>query len=766
MCVIVVSGLWVTRNYWFPGRYLVGFDTYAYSGPNALVTAESIRHWRLPLINEFIFGGVTHFGNPQTGVMYLPRLLTAFMETNRAMGLLVALHVVWLGSGMRTLLRRSNVGEMASTFAAVILMMSGAVLTKAVQFEQILVVAWLPWLLVAIRLLAQPTQNARWVASRGPRIAMLAVTVAAVCCAGHPQMTYEITVAAGVYVVTLLLAERRHAVPWKVLGQRSANIAAGVGLGTAVVLPQLWASLVATRESRFASGRDLDALGTSALALPVRAAARSLLGNVRQIGPDVFVGSFESVSYLGVAVILLALLGFVAARRDGRDFSWMYGLGFVGLFSAVMALGPKTFLFRWAFRLLPGFDLARVSARWLVILSFVLCAAAAVGLECLQRHLASRTLGAFVSLSVAGIIGVFVVTDLPDWFTITAWLVLALAVVGLVIGATRTDAKVMFSVILVAVALGELYAVSLPWQSPAGRTSQPFTTVESELTDWLSSQDGYTIALTEDFGPVDDVVLGLRPNTNVLLGVRSIDGYDGGVQITERWVEALSRFAVDPNAELPLRTFVPIPFDADLAARTGIRFVLVDRARIDPTVGIGWGPPVRSEGIYDLYENPAWRGEARVWAAARVLPRAEMQTVLRNGEVAPDVALVESAPSSVPETCRGSCPNSDVTATRQRPEKISILGDFAQPSLVTFPVQVGPGWTASVDGIETPVIPLDGLFLGTEVPAGRHTIVFEYRPSWLLPTGIVTILAVMTGLWLIRPRRFRTMRSINAPDGA
>ena len=27
----------------------------------------------------------------------------------------------------------------------------------------------------------------------------------------------------------------------------------------------------------------------------------------------------------------------------------------------------------------------------------------------------------------------------------------------------------------------------------------------------------------------------MRPNANVLAGVASIDGYDGGVQITERW---------------------------------------------------------------------------------------------------------------------------------------------------------------------------------------------------------------------------------------
>lgn len=757
--MIVAAGLWLTRNYWFPGRYVVGFDAYAYSGPNALVTAKAIRNWHLPLINEFIFGGVTHFGNPQTGVMYLPRLLSVFMETNRAMGCLVALHVVWLGLGMRSLLRGLAIGNAASTFASVTMMMCGAVLTKAIQFEQILVVAWLPWLLIGIRSLARPDRDGFEV---GRRIALLALVTAAVCSAGHPQMTYEIAIVAGIFAVSLLVTERRRAVPGTIVWRRTARIGAGVGLGVAIVLPQMMASLVATRESQFSAGRNLDSLGTSTLALSVRASARSLFGTIRQIRPDVFVGSFETVSYLGVAVVLLALLGLVAAGDDDRDFSWLYGLGIIGLFSAVMSLGPKTFIFRAAFRFVPGFDLARVSARWLVILSFVVCAAAAVGVECLKRRMSSRTFGLFVSLSLIGFGIVLAATDLPDRVTVVAWLMLAVVIVGLVAVTTRQRPRFAIPVIVMLVAFTETYVMSVPWQDPAGHTSQPFTAVRSDLSDWLSEQSGYTIAFTDDFGPVDQVIIGQRPNTNVLLGVRSIDGYDGGVQITKRWAEALSRFSLDPDPELPLRNAVSIPFDPELAARTGIRFVLVDRTRIDPTIGFGWGTPTRSEGRYDLYENPAWKGEARSWAAARSVPRSEIQVELRNGDVPSDLALVEVALDKLPRSCETACPETELAVTRDRPEKISIIGDFAQPSLVTFPVQVGPGWTASVDGEDVPVVALDGLFLGTEVTAGRHTIVFEYRPRWLVPTGIVAVLALVLTLWLIC-RRHMNPRSGSSP---
>ena len=80
-------------------------------------------------------------------------------------------------------------------------------------------------------------------------------------------------------------------------------------------------------------------------------------------------------------------------------------------------------------------------------------------------------------------------------------------------------------------------------------------------TDWLRGQDGSTISFTDDLRAAEYGVPGLRPNANVLVGVPSIDGYDGGVQVTERWATALRRFTPDPVTDLPLRNNVPVPLD-------------------------------------------------------------------------------------------------------------------------------------------------------------------------------------------------------------
>ena len=92
--IVAAVGVWLSRSFWLPGGYVVGFDTYAYSGPNVVVNERAWSQWRLPILNDLIFGGVPHLGNPQAGALYPPQLLTLVIGTNRAMGIIVATHVV------------------------------------------------------------------------------------------------------------------------------------------------------------------------------------------------------------------------------------------------------------------------------------------------------------------------------------------------------------------------------------------------------------------------------------------------------------------------------------------------------------------------------------------------------------------------------------------------------------------------------------------------------------------------------------------------
>ena len=204
---------------------MVGFDTYAYSGPNVEVTeAASAATLRLPILNDLIFAGVPHLGNPSAGGLYLPQVLTLVFGTNRGMGVLVALHLVVLGTGMVWLTRRLGMNRLGATAAGVLLVASGAMLTKTVQYEQILVIAWAPLLLVAIHAVLH--NDRPWRA-----IGRVAAVTAAIVLAGHPQLVYETALLAAAATIGFAIGGERR--------QRLPHLAVGAVLGLLIAAPQL-----------------------------------------------------------------------------------------------------------------------------------------------------------------------------------------------------------------------------------------------------------------------------------------------------------------------------------------------------------------------------------------------------------------------------------------------------------------------------------------------------------------------------------------------
>lgn len=281
--------LWFSRVFWLPGRHVVGFDTVAYTAPNYRVTIDAWRDGRLPLWNDLIFGGVVHAGNPQTGAFSPAKLIGLWFDTNRALNLTVAVHLVVMAVGTVLLLRRLGARPPAGLLAAVMMVGGGATLTRSIQFEQIVVLAWAPLLLWAITGVMTETstdradargpdrrwggsnrwaRSGRWGSGRpwGAMAATGAVT-AMVLVSGHPQLTYQVTVLAAAWTVPFAIAAPR----------RSLELAAGVVAGVLASSVHLLAALAATRDSAITAGRDLDELASPLLSARPEYLAQILL---------------------------------------------------------------------------------------------------------------------------------------------------------------------------------------------------------------------------------------------------------------------------------------------------------------------------------------------------------------------------------------------------------------------------------------------------------------------------------------------------------
>jgi hypothetical protein len=96
----------------------------------------------------------------------------------------------------------------------------------------------------------------------------------------------------------------------------------------------------------------------------------------------------------------------------------------------------------------------------------------------------------------------------------------------------------------------------------------------------------------------------------------------------------------------------------------------------------------------------------------------------------------------------------EVTIVRDANNTLVIKTRSAQPSLLMNSDTWYPGWRATVDGVEAPIHRANYMFRGVFVPAGEHTVRFDYWPTrfgWYLAAAALGL--CVTGALFIRRRR-------------
>ena len=616
-----------------PDQYVTGFDTVAYSGPNLDLTLRSMRAGNLLAgWNDAIFGGVPHLGNPQAGAVYAPKWLFAWLQlgTHRSWDLLVGLHLCLLAAGVFVLVRRGlRLAPPAGLAAVLVVVGSGQVMIRTLFLEQIMVIAWAPWLLLAID---------RVLVGRWRAVAGLAAVTALMLTAGHPQPVFLVAWMAGLWAL-VRAADRR---VWRRLGA----VAAGAGLGVALAAIQVLPSLDLSQRSATSGGRDLASVSAAGWSVVARVLPGTIFGDVFARDHPVTATTHEAMTFIGVAGVLLAATGLVVAivrwrAPDLAALRWTaLGSALTAAVGLVLGLGPRFLPYRAAFKLVPLFDLARVPARWTLLTVLGAGVLAAVGVDAVARGRLPRRAAAAIGLgaaagAVAIALGPFTLpADRAPW----AWALFGGAVVAALVagsspsgtaapeelvaaggragrrGARRQRTAGWAAAAAVGVLAIELTATQVHSVGRRSQTDRPFTDWRTPFAEELGA-GGRVLALTRDqLGDFPYLGASLRPNANVYQELRSIDGYDGGVQVTKPWAEAMTPLAGGTfNAELTLRAQIRLPLDGGELARFGVRDVVLDTTLAPPEQAVpGWEGPVDQAGDLQVWRNPAYAGEARL----------------------------------------------------------------------------------------------------------------------------------------------------------
>lgn len=765
----------------FLGETFFSRDVAPFFYPMKHFLAASVRAGELPLWNPWVAGGEPFFASLQPGLLYPGSVVLYGIPMPAAFDWLVVLHYPLAGVGLSLLLRRWNHGWTAAVLGGVAFMLGGFFVSLGNFVNNLQTVAWLPWLFLGWDRVLD-----------GGRVRDL-LTFAVLCgvafLGGEPQML--------VLGLLLVFAHGLARVERRDLGrgrQTTAFVLAGI-LAIALVSVQLlpFAEFMSHSVRRlpidleYASSRSLEPAGALHLLLPP----------ALHTGAHGFSTRFMATSevpwilsvYGGSVALVLALIGLARGRAARWTIFWLGAT----VVSVMLALGSHSPVYRALFEWVPAFRPFRYPEKFLLLGALALAVFAAQGTDrwlergpSADRRMRSAKEGA-VWLPVFLVAGVYIGLGLVLSFGGGAFAALcgrgleallcedpqqaahlyagiAWRLVALVGCFAALTALYRFGRLRPALAASLVVALCAADLTLAHRDVNP--SVESDMyvtPPWTAE------ALDARMTPRGDVryrgsphhaamgsIVTVRgawelsnmyldyqtmgPNVGQIFGFPMQDGLQGVELIS---VALTNEAAMRAWGDDPLRFLqaMNVGYYADATASgdsiAGLRLVA---SSPDLPIRLFEVPdPVPRLYLVNAYEV---RGDQAA-ALRRVL-----ETDFRLGK---SVVLEDELPVTVTPGSTGR-----VISRSEEPNRLSVKLVTSGQMLAVLSDRWYPGWKASVNGVDVPVLRANGVFRAVPLPAGVTDLEFRFVPTSLVLGAAISVagLAALSAAWILaRSRR-------------
>ena len=747
-------------------------DIRHYHHPVTRALVHALREGRLPLWTDATYFGFPLLVDPQTAVWYPATLLIAGLGPHVGYIVFLVLHALLAAFGMLGLMRAHGVGWSTAWATGLCVALSGYFAHETQHPGLFAILCWVPCFLWASHQVFQ--------AAKPARVAAAAICVAMMVFAGTLQVLFGVIILYGFYGVGLML----DAIP--VRGLRNTLRASGIvvlaqllGAGLAAVvllpavmhLPQTARSLGMTYEfAAMGSIAPLELLGMFINGVAVRSGvgpAAEAPGNSYYLGSLslvlAIVGLTRAVQRkeqrklaiglaIGIAVLLLIALG----QHSGLHsllYSW-YPHIVGGLRGVGRALGPAAI----AIAILMGLGLQALGDpdRSLQRLMLGLLAAVLAGYAVLfvaaPESVSGKAVGSALVVSMA-----LVLSTLPLLSRRLAGSRVANRIRAL--GGRDGDGEFAHGVrrgvialaVLDLVAFGTLDSVLATRPQPPERQAVQDAIAElDEIADGKFGRPGERLML-HGFGPL---------NLPLLQGLDGVGGYNPLVML--RYLDLVNLIN---NARLhprtPIDRFVsgakPQRFESALFDATSVRYVISNKPAA-----------VRGLRLLKRYSGtPLGKLGASLYENEDALPRAYLAYRTQQAIGDHDLARLlgpnfEGRRASVVE---GAGPLLDglpyisaVERIKQSPEVWHFDVAPEDPAILVVTDTWYPGWRAWVDGVESPVFRVNGLFRGVSLPPGSRRVEMRFDP-WTFRVGggislaASLVLAVLLGVSVTRVNR-------------
>ncbi len=718
-------------------------DLYTQIYPMALRGAAWIRAGQMPLWNPFQYCGHPFLATGIYGVLYPFNFPYLILPTALAMEVVSVLHLGAAGVFMYAFARGIDLGRAAAAMSGVTFMFSGYMVMQSLWFmPSVCAAAWLPLALLAIeRIVGGAGKGAvAW-------SVVLGATIALAFLAGWPQIWLYAMYAIAAYATMRLVValgsptERPHV--GKAVGLLILAAMVGVGLMAGQLLPGLELQGLGPRR---AGGLSLDQTlvlgGPTWLTWMLQEAVRSDPGEPPMVA-------------FGMAAFLLIPLSLLARRFRARAvYFWV-----LLLFSTGVAADAESPLFT-LYRALPGLSWFRAPLRILYLQTFAAAALCGIGMEILTARRADGTSGARLSataIAIAILIALFSIVPIGGRGRV--FLLLGGILIAAALWTTPPRARIAITAALLATVWWNLFSNTRndllhPYNDPVAFDA------EQGVFDFIKANQGY--ARTYFLASLPTPALMAKQGS--LREIYSITDYEP---------LSLWRYARFFRLLESAKTRRPdvFPFTGLLTADpTEPTFGLIDLMSVRYIVA-----PKRESGFRRalLPHHPSWfvspasafGRKVFVLENRDVLPRAFVaHGVVRaaDGEAAlaaiaapgfdpRRTVVLEDAPPLEP-TGTTSAPFEPARIVRYDPSSVVIETTATTAGHLVLTDTFYPGWTATVDGEDAPILQANYLFRAVPVAAGRHVVRFAYAPrSFALGISITIATLVVVVVMLTAP---------------
>ncbi len=759
--VAAVVAIWaLAAAVWPLTGTVVPWDSKNHFYPMLRYLGAALANGELPLWNPYHFGGHPSVADPQSLLFTPTMLFFGWLDPSPSMelfDLVVFAHLLPGALAFLPIFRRRGWAPTGAVLAASVFVLGGSASARLQHTGMILSYGFYP---VAFWLLEAALARRSYARALGFGVVAAAMTV------GRDQVAYlsGLTLAA-LALATVLAAPR----PATYLRSRLGVLAVMAVVGGALLaVPSLLTLQLLATSTRPSFGYGVVAMGSLPPSSLATALFPDIFGSLRTTydywGPDYAstggaTWTDRATNYLFAGTLPALLLlwhGIAGGRLFAREFRFFLVL----LGGAVLyALGRYTPVFGPVFDHLPGVALYRRPADASFLINIGLAFAGGYLLhhyirEGVPRIAPGRTLRLALPVLAAGLVAAALAIGLVYALRsghvpaaardAAVGLALALGAGLLVLRGGRTlRARAAVAAMLVAATGAELV-----WRN-AGSSLNAEATDHYAVFERLPPEQLQGLQVLKDElaaraakGEHPRVeILGLGgawQNASMVLGLEDTIGYNPLRLADYERAIGPGENAADPN----LRQFPSLfrGYGSRLASLLGLEYLVLDR----PADRLPKHFP-QLTGAKLLYgSGQMWiyrlDGTApRAYLATKLVP-VDSEAVLAQDELpefdAGATALVDEGsvprltgtygqadPTAVIAPAKGSA-----TITRYRRNLVTLGVDTDRASVLVLHDIYYPGWEVLVDGERRPLLRTNLLFRGVEVPPGRHTVEFRFRP--------------------------------------